>query len=134
MSKKSRNKGKVGEREAAAWLRKWIGPDGRHVTASRGVQHSGRTGQPDVRHSIPDVHIEVKRCEAVRLGRESLADALRQSQRDRNSHEVLPIVMYRNNRQPWMIAWNMDETGHSVRPAACQADHWMQSRGYRHDA
>lgn len=57
----SRNKGKTGEREVAALLRKY-GYD-----AHRGQQFSGGNDSPDIVHSIPGLHIEVKRVEQFNL-------------------------------------------------------------------
>ena len=60
MGKTSRNKGKVGERELAKKLRE-LGFDAR-----RGQQFCGANGDADV-VGLPNIHIECKRVEALRL-------------------------------------------------------------------
>lgn len=62
MGLRSRNKGKAGEREAAAEIRRLFG-----VEAHRGRQYSGSDESPDIVTAIPDLHFEVKRAEAFRL-------------------------------------------------------------------
>lgn len=92
MSKRSRDKGKRGEREAAAVLRA-IGIDG----ARRGVQYQGGPDSPDV-VAIPGVHIEVKRTERLKL-----SAALKQASEERRCDEV-PAVLHRSNRGPWVLS------------------------------
>ena len=62
MGRHSLNKGKRGEREAAAEIRKIFGTD-----ASRGRQYQGGDDSPDINTGITDVHFEVKRVESLRL-------------------------------------------------------------------
>ena len=83
MAKNSRTKGKVGELEVAALLRDY------GFEARRGQQFSGGSDSPDVVHSIPNVHLEVKRVEAF-----SLYPALEQADRDRDNGEI-PVVFHR---------------------------------------
>ena len=94
--KKSRNKGKVGERELAKKLRD-LGWDAR-----RGQQYSGATGEADV-IGLPGVHIECKRVEAFRLW-----DALAQSKSDARDGE-LPVVMHRKNNCEWVVVQPLDD-------------------------
>jgi hypothetical protein len=56
MGLRSRNKGKRGEREAAAEIRRIFRTD-----ASRGRQFAGSDDSPDIRTAIPKVHFEVNR-------------------------------------------------------------------------
>ena len=56
MGLRSRNKGKRGEREAAAQIRRLFRTDAR-----RGRQFSGSDESPDIVAAIEDVHFEVKR-------------------------------------------------------------------------
>lgn len=87
----SKAKGKAGELEAAKFLKK------HGFEARRGQQFKGTTDSPDVVHSIPGVHLEVKRVEAFRL-----YDALEQAEQER-SNEQVPVVMHRKNRAEWVV-------------------------------
>ena len=90
MAKNSNRKGKVGELEVAALLRE------HGFEARRGQQYSGGPGSPDVVHSIPNVHLEVKRTEAL-----SLYPALQQARDDAGDGEV-PVVFHRRSRHEWV--------------------------------
>ena len=94
--KKSRNKGKVGERELAKRLRD-LGWDAR-----RGQQYSGATGEADV-IGLPGIHIECKRVETLHLW-----DALAQSKSDAREDE-LPVVMHRRNNCDWVVIQPLDD-------------------------
>jgi hypothetical protein len=59
MGMRSRNKGKRGEREAAAEIRRILRTDAR-----RGRQFCGSDESPDVVADIENVHLEVKRAES----------------------------------------------------------------------
>jgi len=85
----SRDKGKRGEREFAAFLRE------RGITARRGQQFSGGGDSPDVVHDIPGVHFEVKRCESG-----SLYEWLKQAISD--AAGKIPIVAHRRNNKDWV--------------------------------
>ena len=98
MSRMSRNKGKVGERELAQELSRVLG-----VTARRGVQYSGGPDSPDVVTDIPNLHIECKRTEHFRL-----YDALRQAVEDAGADQT-PVVMHRPNRHPWVVLLRLDD-------------------------
>jgi Holliday junction resolvase len=93
----SRNKGKVGERELAHELTRVLG-----VAARRGVQVRGGTDSPDVVADIPDIHIECKRTERFRL-----YEALDQAVAD--AGDKTPIVIHRQNRQPWVAVIRLDD-------------------------
>ena len=58
----SRNKGKAGEREAAAELGSLLG-----VAARRGVQYQGGPDSPDVVLDGVAIHVEAKRTERLLL-------------------------------------------------------------------
>lgn len=90
MGRASRDKGKRGEREAAALLR------AHGFEARRGVQHAGGPDSPDVVHSIPGVHLEVKRTERL-----SLYAALDQAATDAPDGAV-PVVLHRKSRREWV--------------------------------
>ena len=87
--KRSREKGKRGEREIASILREY-GYDAR-----RGVQYKGGQDSPDV-IGLPGTHIEVKRTERL-----NLYDALSQSKAD--AGDDMPIVIHRKNNAEWVV-------------------------------
>ncbi len=95
MSKMSKEKGKVGEREVAALLRK------HGFEARRGQQYSG-DGAPDVIADIAiaddcDLHIEVKRVEQF-----GLWAALDQANADAPPGDI-PVVFHRKNNKGWVV-------------------------------
>ena len=91
----SKRKGSAGERELAGILCAY-GYDA-HRNDQRFV--SGLEN-PDV--ALSGVHIEVKRCEALRL-----YDAVEQAARDANGKAV-PVVMHRKNHAPWLVIMPLD--------------------------
>jgi len=93
----SRNKGKVGERELAHELTRVLG-----VSARRGVQFQGGPGSPDVVADLPGIHIECKRTERFRL-----YEALEQAVEDAGNN--IPVVLHRQNRQPWVAVMRLDD-------------------------
>ncbi len=93
----SRNKGKRGEREAAAELQRLF-----NVDARRGRQFQGGDESPDVVVDIPRLHFEVKRCENFRL-----YDALDQAIKDAGDN--IPVVLHRQNRRPWVAIVRLDD-------------------------
>lgn len=94
--KRSRNKGKTGERELAGVLRDY-GYDCR-----RGQQYCGNNGDADVT-GLPGIHIECKRTERL-----SLYDAVDQAKRDARSGEI-PVVMHRKNHSEWLAILQLDK-------------------------
>ena len=62
MGRKSREKGALGERELARELSRLLGVEDR-----RGCQRHGGPDSPDVVVDVPNVHIECKRAERLRL-------------------------------------------------------------------
>ncbi len=97
MGLRSRNKGKRGEREAAAELQRLF-----NVEARRGRQFQGGDDSPDVVVDIPDVHFEVKRAEEFRL-----YNALAQAAED--AGPKIPVVLHRQNRKPWVAIVQLDD-------------------------
>ena len=91
----SREKGKRGERELAAFLRE------HGIEARRGQQFSGVEGE-DVVHAIPNVHIECKRVENLRLH-----DALAQAIRDAKGK--MPVVAHKRNRGGWVAILRLED-------------------------
>lgn len=101
----SREKGKRGELEFAAYLRE------RGCVARRGQQHAGGSGSPDVVHNIPGLHVEVKRVE-----RGSLYGWLAQAVRDA-AGDGMPVVAHRRNRGEWIAILRMDDLIALLKPA-----------------
>lgn len=97
MGLRSRNKGKLGEREAAAEIRRLFG-----VEARRGRQYCGSDGAPDIVTGLDGVHFEVKRTEGLRL-----YPALDQAIGDAGNK--LPVVLHRANNQPWVAIVRLDD-------------------------
>jgi len=97
MGAKSRDKGKRGELEVAALVRK------HGFKARRGQQFSGGPGSPDVVHSIPGVHLEVKRTEKL-----SLYDALDQAAAESDTM-AMAVVLHRRSRKRWVAILDADD-------------------------
>jgi len=86
----SREKGARGERDCRDLLR------GFGYEAHRGQQHSGGADSPDVIHSIPGVHIEVKRVEGndpYRWIKQAVSDC----------GDRVPVVFHRRNHKEWLV-------------------------------
>lgn len=103
----SRDKGAVGERELANYLKE------KGIEARRGQQHAGGGDSPDVLSAWTDVHIECKRTERL-----SLYDAVDQARRDSNGTGRVPIVAHRCNgntgprascRGDWLVVISLDD-------------------------
>ena len=91
MGRMSRQKGKRGEREAAAELAAVLG-----VTARRGVQYQGGPESPDVVLEGLDIHVECKRVERLSLWAavdQAIADA----------GQKVPIVWHRCNKRDSVV-------------------------------
>jgi hypothetical protein len=92
MGRMSRQKGKRGEREAAAELGAILG-----VTARRGVQYQGGPDSPDVVLEGVPIHVEAKRTERL-----SLWAAIEQAKADAPTGSV-PIVWHKANRRESVV-------------------------------
>lgn len=93
----SREKGKRGEREAAAFL------SSHGFTARRGQQFSGSPDSPDVVcPQLADVHFEVKYTQ-----RTELELWLRQAATD--AAGKLPVVLHRKTRGPWIAVLRAED-------------------------
>jgi Holliday junction resolvase len=95
--RRSRNKGKSGEREFAAFLNAHGASD-----AKRGVQYQGGPNSPDVQVTCR-AHWEVKRTEAL-----SLYPALEQAANDAAEGKT-PIVAHRRNHKDWVVAMRAED-------------------------
>jgi Holliday junction resolvase len=92
MGRMSRQKGKRGEREAAAELGNVFGCPSR-----RGVQYQGGPDSPDVVLEGVNVHVECKRTESINVYK-----ALEQASEDAAAGNV-PIVWHRRNGKPSVL-------------------------------
>jgi hypothetical protein len=97
MGRRSREKGKRGEREAAAAVSEAL-----DVDARRGCQYAGTADSPDIVADVPGVHFEVKRREQFRL-----YEALDQATAE--AGDQVPVVLHRANRRPWVAIVALSE-------------------------
>jgi len=94
--KRSRDKGKTGERELSKELTRLFG-----VECRRGQQFNGIDGRDVV--GIPGLHIECKRVESL-----SLYPAVDQAIRDAGEEET-PVVFHRRNNKKWLAIVELDK-------------------------
>lgn len=93
--KASQRKGADGERELAAIFREY----GYEIKRG-GSMSFGEV--PDL-VGLPGVHIEVKRCEQVRL-----SEWMQQAERDsQHFKDGLPAVFHRRSREGWRVTMNL---------------------------
>ena len=97
MSRMSRNKGKRGEREAAAKLNRIFG-----LEARRAQQYCGEAGDADL-IGIEGIHVEVKRVERFHMH-----PALEQADSDRKAGET-PLVLTRQNGKGWVACCYLND-------------------------
>lgn len=71
--------------------------------AERGCQHAGGKDSPDVKHNLPNLHIEAKAVEKLNLW-----NALAQSERDAGEGEI-PSVIFKRNRSKDYIALPLED-------------------------
>ena len=96
----SRQKGKRGERMAAAKLKVL----GICQEARRTQQYCGyQEGDADLKTDIDGIHFEVKFVERL-----NIHNALKQAQRDKMEEES-SVVLHKKNREPWVIACYLDD-------------------------
>lgn len=91
MGRSQRERGKRGERDAAAALSAALG-----ISARRGVQYQGGEDSPDIATSIAGVHWEVKFVE-----REQVRSWMAQATDD--AGDQVPVVVHRKSRAPWLV-------------------------------
>lgn len=96
MGRMSRQKGKRGEREAAAELGAIFACDAR-----RGVQYQGGPDSPDVVLDGVNVHVECKRTETLNVYK-----AIEQAKGDAGGK--VPIVWHRRNGKPSLVIVEAD--------------------------
>ena len=97
MGKLSRDKGKTGEREVVALLK-------RHgFAARRGQQFKGTKDSPDVIHDMEGFFIEVKRREQV-----NLYTALDKADTEKNAGDH-SVVFHRKNGKRWLVTMDAED-------------------------
>ncbi len=119
MSAMQRNKGKAGEREAAAIIRDLTGWD----VQRRVRQHDGDSDLL----GVPGWCVEVKRHAGAGKGqiaawwRQSVAQATQvaASANDGKSNDCIPLLLYRLDRQGWRAMWPL-----AVLLVDQRADYW----------
>ena len=93
--KASQRKGADGERELAAVLREYGYEIKRGGSMSFGEL-------PDL-VGLPGIHIEVKRCEQVRL-----SEWMQQAETDsKRFSDGMPVVFHRRSREPWRVTMSL---------------------------
>ena len=95
MGKASQRKGAQGERELAELL----------AAAGYPVRRGGACfgEKPDL-YGLPDIHIEVKRREAL-----NITEAMDQAQRDAGKfRDGYPAVFHRRSRHPWLVTMTLE--------------------------
>lgn len=99
MAKKSRDKGKRGEREARdAAVQHWHADPDRCV---RAAQVSG-TLAADILHALPGAHIECKL-----IARIPALDFLRQAETDAGPNELPIVLMREDGDKEWVVMFRM---------------------------
>lgn len=99
MGKASRDKGKRGEREWAAFCRGQGYDDCR-----RTAQYCGQSGDAADITGLPGIHNEVKRVERL-----DLYGAMAQAVRDSTGSGKLPIVAHRRNNCGWLVTMRAED-------------------------
>ena len=95
MTINSKDKGKRGEREFTALLRK------HGFNARRGQQFKGTEDSPDIICECLPFHFEVKRVQKLNLD-----NAMDQAKKDCGNNE--PVVAHRKNHHKWLITINAE--------------------------
>lgn len=109
IGRKSKNKGKTGERELANKLKEY-GFD----NVRRSVQYNGKQqdGQPDL-VGLDGIHVECKRVEKL-----NIYNAIDQAKRDCSCEcldekirfeDNLPTVFHRKNNHEWLVTMALDD-------------------------
>lgn len=95
----SRQKGKVIERKAAAFLT-GLGYPARRTAQVRG----NNDGAADIECPSLDCHIEVKGDRSIGLGTKALDDACEQAARDANGKDW--VVLWWEHKKGWRLTWD----------------------------
>ena len=97
MAKLSRDKGKRGELEVVALLKK------HGFEARRGQQFRGGSDSPDVIHNIEGIFIEVKLRQAL-----NIYAALEQANEEKPEGDSV-LLFHRKNNKRWLVTCDADE-------------------------
>jgi Holliday junction resolvase len=98
MGLRSQRKGRAGELELVSVLKKEYGCES--VQPGEAVSYGV---VPDI-VGLPGVHVECKRCEALRI-----TDWMKQAERDAaRFRDGLPVIFHRRNREPWLVTMRLD--------------------------
>lgn len=98
MGKSERDKGKLGEREAAKLFSELFG-----VEMRRSQQFCGRSEESDDIIGCPGVSVEVKRRNKV-----NLSSAIEQAVIDAADGNTA-IVLHRADRKPWLVSLRLED-------------------------
>lgn len=100
MGKTSREKGKRGEREFAAFCR----DQGYNV--HRTQQYRGNTGAAGDVEGLPGIHVEVKRTEVLKVW-----DYMTQAKHDADQEGQgnIPLVAWRKNDHRWLAILDLED-------------------------
>lgn len=98
--KRSRDKGKRGEREVAKIFHDAGYP------ARRSVQYNGRPGTAADVIGVPGMHLEIKFVE-----KESVRAWYKQAERDAaaSPEQKKPVVVHRKSREPWLVTLSLED-------------------------
>lgn len=96
--RKSRNKGKRGEREWRDFLR------GHGLSAKRGQQRSGLEEQDVICEDLPGYWFEVKRAERFKL-----YPSMEQAENDAGNAGKTPVVAHRRNHHDWVVVMKAND-------------------------
>src|SRR5689334_7934749 len=100
MGMKSRNKGKVGEREIAAIVRDLTGWEGRRKVRQL-------DGESDL-EGVPGWCVEVKRHATATRG--EVREWWCQTREQAEAEKAVPVLFYRKDRDEWRAVWPMSCT------------------------
>lgn len=100
--RRSKDKGKRGERMLAKELKRAGYEDARRGAQYAGKAHGGDDA-PDVL-GLPGIHIECKFVEKL-----NLRDAMKQSKDDAAGTGDIPTVMHKKSREEWLVTMTLED-------------------------
>lgn len=106
MAINSRAKGKRSELALAKLLRETYGFE----NARRSAQYCGANGDADIVGAFEGFHLEAKNVQRLNLEaayEQSKSDAAAES--ERKGHYIVPIVVHKKDRKPWMVTMSLDD-------------------------
>jgi Holliday junction resolvase len=113
VSKSQRTKGKQGEQELARELRPRFEPLGYEVVRGAALQAGNRGAD----QAAPDLIVREKGAqgggifwiESKRGKKVRLRDAIKQVERESAGTGLFPMVMWRDDREPWHVSIRLDD-------------------------